>query len=137
MPVEFETDPECRWILFRATGTCGIGDVMAAVRRAQASPAHHPGVSILWDFRDFDPSGFEPDWLQQIVAFNKRQTSHRGAGRSAFVASEDLQFGMLRMFQGHADGLPAHFRVFRDYDEAVGWLGGAVTDARGVEPVNE
>ena len=63
-----------------------------------------------------------PDEVRAIADIVK---SRIAVGRMAVVASDDLYFGLGRMFQAFtaSDGLEVG--VFRDYDEAIQWMGGA------------
>ncbi len=123
MPVDFEVDRETGLLVFRASGECHLADFFGAVERAQRTSHYRPGVHILWDLREFEPMVQPDDVIDQMLEFNRKNVPARGDGRSAFVATGDLLFGMLRMFQARADDLPVHFQVFRDYHEALAWLG--------------
>ena len=80
-----------------------------------------PKIRILWDLRDarFDLSGTE---VRGLAEFAKRLVSG-AALRTAFVASRDLEFGLLRMFEVLREAKGARMSVFRDRERALEWLG--------------
>jgi hypothetical protein len=45
-------------------------------------------------------------------------------GRAAVLASSNLVYGLLRMYEVFSDGDPVELRVFRQPDEALAWLRG-------------
>jgi hypothetical protein len=45
-------------------------------------------------------------------------------GRAAVIASSNLIYGLLRMYEVFNEGNPAQIRVFREPDEALKWLEG-------------
>ena len=49
----------------------------------------------------------------------------RKGGKSAFVFSKDVEFGLGRMFEALSEGkegMPVEYRSFRDINEAREWL---------------
>ena len=79
-----------------------------------------PQIRILWDLRDarFDLGPAEVRGLAEFV----KRLAPPTAFRSAFVASRDLEFGLLRMFATLRETKGALTSVFRDKQKAVEWL---------------
>jgi len=58
-------------------------------------------------------------------------------GRMAILVTRDIDYGLARMWKTFADGLLAYdSALFRDYDEAIRWLGFCST-AAGIESVSK
>ena len=86
---------------------------------------HDATPHLLWDFSEADLSGITSAHMEQIIAVSKSKAHIRPDGRTALVVQKDLSFGLSRMYETLADisQHPVAYRVFRDKDEAVAWLG--------------
>ena len=82
-----------------------------------------PSVRVLWDLRaaEFDLSARE---VRESAAFAKRNSPY-GALRMAFVASQQVEFGLLRMWEAYRDEEGAQIAVFREREQALEWLSGS------------
>ena len=98
----------------------GIREAAAAVWREVEGPRIH----MLWDLRDaqFRLSASE---VRALAEFAKLHSPFSDL-RMAFVVARDLEFGLIRMFEVFRDNGSARTSVFRDRQDALGWLG---TDA--------
>ena len=77
-------------------------------------------IRILWDLRDarFNFAETELRGLAEYFRRIARSTEFR----TAFVVSEDLEFGLVRMFEVFRETEGARTSVFRDKERAVEWL---------------
>lgn len=77
-------------------------------------------VRMLWDLRDarFD---LAQTAVRDLAEFVRRLVSVSNV-RTAFVASRDLEFGLIRMFEALRDEEGVRTSVFRDRERAVEWL---------------
>ena len=80
---------------------------------------------ILWDFTDGDISGITTNEFRNIAVEVKSRSSARIGGKTAFVFSKDLSFGLGRMTAtfGEIEGLQFEVESFRSIAEAKEWLG--------------
>ena len=85
----------------------------------------------MWDLREADLSPLDSEDLRQIAAFSSALRGERGNARVAAVSSEDLSFGITRMYEVVGEVAHLQFKAFRDFDQAVAWVldapGGAIT----------
>jgi hypothetical protein len=85
--------------------------------------AEGPDVRMLWDLRkakfDLDVSQVSDlaDTVKQMVASSD--------SRIAFVVTENLEFGLLRMYEAFRHSDTSRTSVFRDRDKAIAWLEGS------------
>lgn len=93
------------------------------IRAMLLHPEFRAGMSSLWDLRGCDISGLEADGMRRLRVFQEVDGHRRGHARVAFVAADDVTFGLARMFS--VLGGPEHLeiRVFREASDAVTWLG--------------
>ena len=78
------------------------------------------GVSSrrLWNLGSY--FDFTAPELRGIAAMGKSLPPYRGV--SAYVASEDLHFGLVRMFEALREQEGYQTRAFRNEEEAMEWL---------------
>jgi hypothetical protein len=84
-----------------------------------ADPDFVPDMKQLVDGRgltDWVPTSAETSVVAAHDPFGK-------GARRAFVASQDVFFGMYRMYQILTDSSDIRVGVFRDIEEACEWLG--------------
>jgi len=119
MPADYTIDKQEGVVYATIWGDLTAEDVTAARMRLKADPDFSPGMKQLIDGRgltDWVPTGTETSMLATHDPFGS------GAQR-AFVASEDVFYGMFRMYQILTDSPEIRVAVFRDMEEAREWLG--------------
>ena len=82
------------------------------------------GKPVIWNFSEADFSNISSDHLLQFSKKIKSFSSSRREERTAIVSSDDLSFGMMRMFEVFAeiDSFDNSFHHFRAIKEAKKWL---------------
>ncbi|MBN2426857.1 MAG: hypothetical protein JXK94_00815 [Deltaproteobacteria bacterium] len=85
---------------------------------------HGGSPNLLWDFTDADLFGITQKEMEQIITFAKSNAALGENGKTAFVVSQDLSFGLSRMYETQTEiwGHPIPQRDFRDMDKAISWL---------------
>lgn len=108
---------------FVIVGETSAGEIIAAVHEYWAG---EPTRCVLWDVREAKLGVMPTEQVHEVSAAVLKFASRRGGGRTALVASSDLAFGLSRLFETittlEDESRPT--RVFRDLDEALGWLEG-------------
>ena len=80
--------------------------------------------NVIWDFSKASLADIPSDFVRQSSEMVKRLGVARRNGKSAVIASSDLEFGLARMFQIMTDNgeIPFKIKVFRYFGEATQWL---------------
>jgi len=83
---------------------------------------------VLWDFTEADVSGISSKEYEKIAALVKKKSDQKEGkkgGKSALVHSQDVGFGLGRMFEAlsRMEGIEFEFKSFRCMAEAKKWLG--------------
>jgi hypothetical protein len=93
-------------------------------------PDHRPGMHLLVDGRGASLI-LSGQGVRSLVSFMRETRAQRGSGfRFALVADGDETFGLGRMLQAYADGLPEEIRVFRDLESTRRWVLGSDEEER-------
>jgi hypothetical protein len=104
-------------------GPTGYEDVKTYLDALVQEPAFRPGMPGIIDCRKVK-SLFSIMDLRKTAADAKARPQMQVPGRAAVIASSNLIYGLLRMYEVFNEGNPAEIRVFREPDEAMKWLRG-------------
>ena len=104
-------------------GPTGYEDVKTYLDALMQEPRFRPGMPGLIDCRTVK-SLFSISDLRKTAADAKSRPQMQVPGRAAVLASSNLIYGLLRMYEVFNEGNPAEIRVFREPDEAMRWLKG-------------
>jgi len=120
MPITAHVDPDTGIAHYSATGDVTRDDVLSIIAQVYSDPAFRSPWLSMWDLTGGRPL-FTADELREVAAYVR---AHRpvDAGRIAIVATEDLAFGMSRMYEVFASDLQVETKVFRDSEPARQWL---------------
>jgi hypothetical protein len=104
-------------------GETGYADVKAYLDTVLRDPRFRPGMPSVVDCRGVK-SLFSISDLRKTAADARSRPEMSVPGRVAVLASSNLVYGLLRMYEVFSDGQPVEMRVFRQPEEATAWLTG-------------
>jgi len=83
-----------------------------------------PTALLLWDMSQADVSQTTKETLQRFIRKSTLLGGSRQGGRTAVIASENLQYGLARMSEVFVEieSAPYSFSAFRSRQEALQWL---------------
>ena len=103
-----------------------IGKVTANELVAAISDFYENYVTsnILWDLTKGDLSEIRSSDVELIANLSVKYAEKRSSGKTAIVGSDDLAFGLSRMYEITKElvKLPFETQAFRDIDKAFKWL---------------
>lgn len=86
-------------------------------------PEWNAGMNMLLDYRNVDFSDVSFPEVKQTSTIHKKADERVGDGRIALLMSYPLGFGIGRMYKSMTEhGISASINVFREPEEAGGWL---------------
>ena len=124
MPISLELDVAQRTVHIRVWGRVSRPDVLEALHAMLEDVRFEPGFAQLCDLREVGELEITGADLRSIADVALGVADRLGAGRLALVSDRPAVFGMSRMYEVFSEELPVSVRAFRDYEEAVRWLGG-------------
>ena len=123
MPMTYEIDPEARLVRLLGTGLITDEEMVRCISTLRADPRLEPDMNTLSDMREIEV-GFTSTGVARMLDVMEKTADRRRSARSAIVVSTDLAFGMGRMVELQSDErVDPTFRIFRDMDAALEWLG--------------
>jgi len=124
LPITSHTDPSQKLTALTAKGDITLEDIIEVVKNFKSDP---PEKYILWDFSEAYPADpFDAEDMDRIATLAKSNLNLRSQpdGKTAFVATSDFIFGIIRMYTTYLElQQPTHeIQVFRSLEDAHQWL---------------
>ena len=125
MPITSQVDKTKNLVIYTLTGELTLDDIQSAIKSFWE--AHELTLNALWDARRAKLTNLESSDMESITAFIGQYThrfEERKGGKSAVVASSDLQYGLSRILGTlyEIKDFPTKLQTFRQMDEAMEWL---------------
>lgn len=115
-------DPERRLATVRLTGTLQADDLKEAFAAMVGHPDFEAGFNSLWDLRGASAARLDFEALRDVVRAVATRKDARGRGKVAIVVTQDVDYGVSRVYEMLASGLPTVVNVFRTLEEAAAWF---------------
>ena len=133
MSASYRIDTELGIVFSVGTGTVTDEDLVNHQESVSRDPLFHPGLSQLVDGRAVTEVKATPQGIRALISGNP----YGHGSKRAFVAPNDTNNGLARMFELGRIDAEDEFRVFRSMDQAREWLGlpPEIAPNEGIPPV--
>jgi len=123
MPITYRIELDRRLVVSTAFGVLTDAELLAHKNRLAADPLFRSDLRELGDGRSVERLEVTLDGIRAMVSCDAALGAARSPQKLALVLSEDLAFGMARMYQGmRGSDNNGAVGVFRDINEARIWL---------------
>ena len=102
-------------------GQSSVDEVELILKEIVGSDEYPSNVSTLWDVRKTDFTSVTGDIIRELILLREKYPERANA-KIAIVASNNLSYGMSRMFQMLSDEMLQRTQVFKEESEAKKWL---------------
>ena len=121
MPISYQIDAEKNLIRTKAVGQLTLQEVVNHFRTLAEDAQRPEGPDVFLDLSEVTSvPGIQQ--LSIVVGEMKKIGVKLRFGACAILVSRDALFGMMRMFEAHAEEFFRETRTFRDATEALAWL---------------
>jgi hypothetical protein len=125
MPITSKVEKTKNLTIYTLTGELTLDEILGALK--SFLEAHTLTLNLLWDARSAKLSQIKSSELIDITGLAgqyKHRYEERKGGKSAIVASSNLQYGLSRILGTfyEMEGFPTQLKIFRIMDEALEWL---------------
>ena len=125
MPITSQIDKTKNLTIYTLTEELTLDEIQNAITSFWES--HDLTLSVLWDVRRARLTDLKSSDVERIAALIGQYThrfEERKGGKSAIVASSDLQYGLSRILETfyEIEGFPTQLKIFRIMNEAMEWL---------------
>ncbi len=99
-------------------------DILSSIlEQVMSHPEYKPGMNRFWDFLETDVSQMSPEDWRTYAKVVRSLESQPGKVRAVALVANDLEYGMIRLFQSVGNGiLPTATYVTRSEEEAEAWI---------------
>jgi len=125
MSIEYTLKDEGHFVHTEGQGVLTDEELRAYVESVNSDPRIQREGRELLDLRAVSQINVSAECIEQLAHFRKSPDQSPEEWKTAIVVSQDLMFGLSRMFQLSAEvaDFPAQIGVFKDLCEAREWLG--------------
>ena len=125
MPITSQVDKTKNLTIYTLTGELTVDDIQNAIKSFYKAP--ELTLKGLWDARSAKLTDLKSSDMESIAVFIgqfRNRFEERKGGKSAVVASSDLQYGLSRILGTLYDieDFPTQLKIFRIMDGAMEWL---------------
>src|SRR5262249_35310381 len=120
MQIERKIDATARVVTLQVNGSLGDQELLSLADELEKATEVTSDFSLLVDLRQANGQAVTRTGVRALVG---RPLVLSAVSRRAIVVPSDLGFGMARMYEMLRGDQGATTRVFRDYDEALRWVG--------------
>jgi hypothetical protein len=125
MPITSQIDRIKNLTVYTLTGELNLDEIKNAIKSFWEN--HELTLKGLWDVRSAKLTNIESSDIERIAVFigqYRHRFEERKGGKTAVVASSDLQYGLSRILGTlyEIENFPTQLRIFRIIDEAMEWL---------------
>lgn len=120
MPITYRIFGAEPFVLSTALGNVSDADLLTHQRELMSDPKFDPSYPQLDDLRDADMESVSADCIQTLA---RTHVASRRPAKRALLVGSDVAYGLARMLQALREGSRPEIQVFRDVDQALGWLG--------------
>lgn len=123
MPISYRIDSANGIVWTKVTGVLTDGQLLQHKEALLSDPSFRPGMKEISDVRDVERLDVTRDGIQQFARFDAAHSSHLSAHEIALLVSDDLTFGLGRMYGALTEGNIGGVTVFRCESEVRSWAG--------------
>lgn len=125
MPITSQVDKTKNMVIYTLTGELTLDEIQSTIQSFWE--AHELTLNALWDARSAKLTNLKSSDMESLTALigqYRHRFKERKGGKSAVVASSDLQYGLSRIVGAfyEIENFPTQLRTFRQMDEAIQWL---------------
>lgn len=121
MNLRYSIDKTSRIVTVHYEGKPDFDEWADTIRAVLRDPDHEPGFGFLLE-RRLVAEAPTAEYIRQAVHFIQAHQTELGGCRWAVAVSGNAPYGMVRMAQALAEGIPFPLQVFTDIEKAKGWL---------------
>ena len=93
------------------------------IKNTVEDPKYKVGMNAIWSCDEGTVVNMTSEETQALGEFARQAFDESGVGyKLALVASDDLAYGMARVYEGWSNDRAVDIKTFRKLDEAVAWM---------------
>ena len=122
MPYSYKIDTHHNIVLFKATGAFTSEILLECLNVVTADPKFKTNFNHLVDLQDLSSFPADSSDMQKRTSLDREMEEMIGEGKIALVSSNELVYGMTRMYEIMMDDALPTVCTFKQMDDAIDWL---------------
>ena len=104
-------------------GIIDVAELTLYLKQLYSKSAYNLELNVFWDLREADFSSVSSEEVRSFMNYVSIKWGKSGKNKAALIVSQDLAFGMSRMYQMLMENsTPSQIAIFKDIDEAKKWI---------------
>ena len=104
-------------------GAIDIVKITGYLKELYSSSDFNSEMNVIWDLREADFSSISSKEVKSLMEYVGKRWGKSGNNKAALIVSQDLDYGMSRMYQILMEGVtPSQISIFKDINEAKEWM---------------
>ena len=121
MPIQYDIDSK-GIIQGRPYGILSTAEVIEYLQAVMTDQRRKDPYREIFLLEKVEELRLDTAAMREIVNFAKEHILVLEGGKVAYVAEGDFEFGMGRVLEAYAAGLPLELHAFRTLEEAQAWI---------------
>jgi hypothetical protein len=123
MAVNTEIDVTKNLIIHHFSEKVSLPTLTTTIENTLADPKYRLGMDAIWICEDGTEIDMTSEDTQKISELARQSFDKEGISyKLALVASDDLAYGMTRVYEGWSNDREIKINTFRKLDEAFAWI---------------
>jgi len=123
MPIKFDINPDKSLVVVVHEGVVLDKEFMSTYQALYRHDRFDYSYNLLVDLRRADSSARSTNALKGFASFIQNQYANiKSHPKVAVIATENISFGLARMYEAFSESVPWDFKVFREASGALEWL---------------
>ena len=123
MAVHSEVDEKQNLIIHHFNDSVSLQTLIQTIETTLSDPKYKPGMNAIWVCEDGTKIDINSEEARKLGDISRKAFDQSGISyKLAMVASEDLAYGMQRVYEGWCNDRPVSIRTFRQFDDAYDWI---------------
>ena len=123
MDFKITHNAESDYLVIEITGSADVEMLKGMVMNILKHPSWHEKIPALVDFRGFSAKDLSSDHIVELSSLFRSINNTLGSGNTALVVSNELDFGLARMWQMMTEEyVKMEIDVFKSIEEAKEWM---------------
>lgn len=119
MPIVTDINKESGIVIHTVSGEVSLEEFKQTTVNLFTNPDFDPSFSIILDISNASLKNLSSIDIVELASFIAQFNPKRGQGNSYIVATEDLEYGLSRMLQGHMGTSERSITIYRTLEEAL------------------
>ena len=123
MPITYHFKPDKKLVILAHVGAVTDDEFLSFYKALYEDTQFDKSFNLLIDLQKAESSVRSAIALDEFAEYIRQQyVSTTSRPKVAVVATEDISFGLARMYEAFSSAVPWEFVVFRTTDAALAWL---------------